>query len=205
MYSCSRVTPSTEGSNPGPRTYCARASTSWNSRDPEALPGAVVLGDERRRQGRGGRHDVLATHHRHGAGGAYAVRVERRVLGDLADLEPQRPAAVEHPPVMAFEPGQHRRRVLRPEPVVPGMGRGAHPVVEHAVGRRGPEVDDPGVEEPLVERQPARVEGRAQRLDPFVVLVEDVDSAHAAAARKSPLAVPLPADRPALPLHRADA
>ena len=154
--------------------------------NPEALPRTVVLGDERRRQGRRGRDDLLTTDHRHGVGGAYAVGVQGRVLGDLADLELQRPAAVEHPPAVAFEPRQDRGRVLRSEPVVPGMGRSAHPVVEHAVGRPRPEIDDPGVQEPLVKGKPTRVEGRAQRLDPFVVLVKDVDPAHAAACPANP-------------------
>ena len=146
--------------------------------DAEPLAGPVVLGDERRLELPRGFHDPVPPDRRDGLRRADAARFQRRVLRHLAHLELQRPARVQHAPAVPLQPGQHRRRVLRPVAVVAGMRRRAHPVVEDALRRRLAQVESAGIEKPLRVRQAALVERRAQRLDPGLVLVKDVDAAH---------------------------
>ena len=146
---------------------------------PEPLAGPVVLGDERRLEFARRLDDPLPADRRDGGRRADAARFQRRVLRHLAHLELQRPPGVQHAPAVTLQPGQHRRGVLRPVAVAARMRRRAHPVVEDALRGRLPQVEGARVEEPLGVRQPALVERGAQRLDPDVVLVEDVDAAHA--------------------------
>ena len=89
-----------------------------------------------------------------GVRGADAGGFERGVLAGLADLEVERAAAVDDAAPVPIEPGQHRRGQLGGVAMVAGVRRGAHPVVEHALGRRLRQVEDAAVEKPVAPRQP---------------------------------------------------
>ena len=144
--------------------------------DAEPLPRTVVLGDERRLHLTRGLDDRVAPDGGNRRGCPDLVRVQCGVLRHLAHFELERTPRIEHSPAVALEPRQHRGRVLRSVPMVARVRRRAHPVVEDALGRRLAQVDDTLVEEPLRVRQAALIKRRPERLDPGVVLVEDVDA-----------------------------
>jgi hypothetical protein len=126
---------------------------------------------------RGG-DDTLASGNQDGARRGDAVALQRGVLAGLADFEVQRARSVDHAPVPADEPGQHRRGEFRREAMVAGVRGGTHAVVEHALRRRGSEVEGAGIEEPLGPGQSPPVEGLGERWQPGSVFVQDMDAAH---------------------------
>jgi hypothetical protein len=152
----------------------------------EALAGAVVLGDERNADLVRGPQDGLAPDGRDRSRSADAVGGERRILLDLAHLELQSAPAVDDAAAMHFQPCEHTRRQLGGVPVAAGMRRGAHAVVEHALRRRLVEVEAPLAQEPFLIRQTERGECNAQRLDPGVVFVNDIDLRHSTLAVSEP-------------------
>ena len=56
------------------------------------------------------------------------------------------------------------------------MGGRAHAIVEHALGRARAQIDDPFVEEPFAIRNAPRFKFAPQRLDPRIILMDDVDT-----------------------------
>ena len=69
-------------------------------------------------------------------------------------------------------------RQLRGIAMTARVRRRAHPVVEDAFGRNALEIERAVRDEPLGIGQIELQEGRAKRLDPGVVLVDDVDAGH---------------------------
>src|SRR6516165_9548727 len=89
---------------------------------------------------------------------ADAGRFEGGVLAGLADLEIEGAAAVDDAAPVALEPGQHRGGQLGRIPVIAGVRRGAHPVVEDAIGRRSRQVEDTAVKKPVAPRKRRAIE-----------------------------------------------
>ena len=147
----------------------------------QALAAAVRLQDDRLTGEvalRGG-DDMVAPGDQDGARRGDAVAFQRGILAGLADLEVERAGAVDHAPAPAGEPGQHRGGELGREAMVARVRRGTHAVVEHALRRRGGEIEGAGIEEPLGPGQSALVEGLGERRQPGGILVQDMDAAHA--------------------------
>ena len=144
----------------------------------EALARAVVLGDERAVHRARGLHDRVAADGGNGSRHADAIARERRVLRHLADLELQRATAVDHAAAVRFQPRQHAAGQFRRVAMAARVRRSAHPVVEHARWRRRGKIERAVVDEPFVERQPRLVERGAQRLDPGVVFMDDINTGH---------------------------
>ena len=144
----------------------------------EALASAVMLGNERAEH-LPRRGDEIRTPDRgQGTWSADAIVRERRILRDLADLELQRATVVDHPPPMRFQPGQHTGGVFGGKAMTARVRGRAHAVVENAFRRHGGQVQQAFAQEPFLERQMELGESAAQRLDPGVVFVNDVDFRH---------------------------
>ncbi len=62
--------------------------------------------------------------------------------------------------------------------MIAGMRAGAHPVVEHALGRGGREVERAGVDEHLLPRQTTPIQRLRERWQPRRVFMNDVNAAH---------------------------
>src|SRR6266851_274924 len=81
-------------------------------------------------------------------GCANAGGLEGSVLARFADLEVERPAAVDDTTPVSLEPSQHGSCQLGGVAMIACVRGGAHPVVEDAVGRRPRQIEDPAVEKP---------------------------------------------------------
>src|SRR5581483_10596548 len=107
-----------------------------------------------------------------------AVRAQRRVLCDLADLELQRATVVDDAPAVQVEPGEHTACELGGITMVPRVRGRTHAVVEHALRGRGVEIERSFAQEPFLVRQMLLGKALPQRFDPGVVFVDDVDAGH---------------------------
>ena len=184
-YSCSRCSPSTGASYASPARWSARLVGGHEQPHAQALAAPVRLQDDGLAGEvalRGG-DDMLASGNQDGARRGDAVALQCCVLAGLADLEVERARTVDHAPVPAREPGQHRGGEFRRKAMVARVRRGAHAVVEHALRRRGGEIEGAGVEEPFGPGQSALVEGLGERRQPGGILVQDMDAAHAGISR----------------------
>ena len=84
---------------------------------------------------------------------------------------------------MQFQPGEHRSRQLGGITVAASVRRCAHAVIKHTLRRYLVEVEPSLAQEPLFEGQIECGESGAQRLDPCVVFVNDVDLGHGGSSR----------------------
>src|SRR5690606_3561671 len=143
--------------------------------DTEPFARAIVLGNEWAFETARGLDERFVADSRQGPWGADAGALERGVLHDLAQLEPQCARGVQDPRSGTFEPGQDRCSQLWRVAMPPGVGGSAHPAVEDTCGRQLVEPYETAVEMPIAVRYPERLERAEQRCRPGSVLVNDVD------------------------------
>jgi hypothetical protein len=142
----------------------------------EPLAGTIVLGDEAPAHRLRRQDDRVAADRGDRVRHADPVARQRRILRDLADLEPKRAAVVDHAPAVRFQPREDAAGQLGGVAVAARVRRGAHPVVEDARRRFVAEIERPVGDKPFGVRQRLLGEGRTQRLDPGVVFVDDVNA-----------------------------
>src|SRR5216683_3653584 len=97
--------------------------------------------------------EQLPAGNKNSVGGANAGGLEGGVLAWLADLEIERPAAVDDTTPVPLQPSQHGSGQLGGVAMIPCVRGGAHPVVEDTLGRRPRQIEDAAVEEPFAPRQ----------------------------------------------------